>query len=422
MDYLDPMFVNLPSDWRARSIADVAEIHNKSRAPIKGLDRESMKGPYPYCGANGVVDYIDRFAYDGEYVLIAEDGGHWGRYEPSAYIMSERFWVNNHAHVLRGRENVLDNHFLLHLLTYTNIDPVIGGDARGKLTQSLLTQLILPYPPLREQRQIARVLSAMQQAIERQEHLIALTTELKKALMHKLLTEGTRGEPLKQTEMGPVPESWEVVTLGSLAKIGNGATPKRDNPAYWESGSIPWLTSGKIHEGRIKKPDQYVTFSARAECHLPMVAAGSVLIAITGEGKTLGNAALVEFDTCISQHLAYAQFHDPEIVPAFIYRFLEDQYDHLLVMGVGAGSTKKALTCGLLKRYLVPVPKKVEQQEIAEALDVVTEKIGGHIRIADSLRALFRTLLHQLMTAQVRVHDLDLSALDELKVEAAEAP
>ena len=264
-----------------------------------------------------------------------------------------------------------------------------------------------------EQRRIAAVLSAVQQAVERQERLIALTAELKKALMHKLFTEGTRGEPQKQTEIGPAPESWEIVQIGSLARIGNGSTPKRDNLAYWKDGSIPWLTSGKIHEGRITKPDQHVTKVARAECHLPMVAAGSLLVAITGEGKTLGNAALVEFDTCISQHLAYMQFHRSDVLPEFLLYFLQRQYAHLRQMSVGAGSTKKALTCGLLKRYAVPVPAMDEQKRIAAALDAIVVKTNGHEQTAECLRGLFRTLLHQLMTAQVRVHDLDVSALEE---------
>jgi type I restriction enzyme S subunit len=268
-------------------------------------------------------------------------------------------------------------------------------------------------PPLDEQCQIAGVLSAVQRAIERQERLIALTAELKKALMHKLFTEGTRGEPLKQTEIGPVPESWEIVPLGSIAKIGNGATPKRDNVAYWKDGTIPWLTSGKIHEGRITKPAQYVTETAKAECHLPLVAGGSLLVAITGEGKTLGNAALVEFDTCVNQHLAYVQFHRSDVVASFFLYFLQRQYAHLRQMSVGAGSTKKALTCGLLKRYGVPVASIAEQKVIASALDAVFTKLKVHERLADSLRSLFGTLLHQLMTAQIRVQDLDLSALQE---------
>ena len=80
-----------------------------------------------------------------------------------------------------------------------------------------------------------------------------------------MLTPITKDAGLKQTEIGLVPDDWEVVQLGSIAKIGNGATPKRDNAAYWKGGTIPWLTSGKIHEGRITKPDQHVTNTAKSE-------------------------------------------------------------------------------------------------------------------------------------------------------------
>jgi type I restriction enzyme S subunit len=293
------------------------------------------------------------------------------------------------------------------------MDRLAPQGTQKNINIQFLKPWLIPLPPHEEQVAIAAVLSAAQQAIERQERLIALTTELKKALMHKLFTEGTRGEPKKQTEIGPVPKSWDVVPLGSLAKIGNGATPKRDNVAYWTGGSIPWLTSGKIHEGHIKKPDQYVTEIAKAECHLPLVSAGSLLIAITGEGKTLGNAALVEFDTCVSQHLAYLRFHCTDVVAPFLLYFLQGQYAHLRQMSVGAGSTKKALTCGLLKRYLVPVPKKDEQKLIAAVLETIVAKLNGHERTAECLNALFRTLLHELMTAKIRVHDLALSALEE---------
>jgi type I restriction enzyme S subunit len=164
---------------------------------------------------------------------------------------------------------------------------------------------------------------------------------------------------------------------------------------------------------RIKKPDEFVTELAKAACHLPAVASGSVLVAITGEGKTLGNAALVEFDTCVSQHLAYVQFHRFDVVPAFLLYYLQRQYAHLRQMSVGAGSTKKALTCGLLKRYQVPVPEEDEQKLIATAFDAIVLKINGHERTVACLRALFRTFLHQLMTAEIRVADLDLSRLAE---------
>jgi type I restriction enzyme S subunit len=186
-----------------------------------------------------------------------------------------------------------------------------------------------PQIPLPEQRKIAGVLGVVQRAIEQQERLLQLTAELKKTLLHQLFIQGLRGEPQKQTEIGPVPESWELVPLGSLAKIGNGSTPKRDNEGYWKGGTIPWLNSAKIHERFITEAGQFVTELAVKECHLPHVKPGSLLIAITGQGKTLGNSALVTFETCINQHLAYAQFISSKIIPEFVLWFMQTRYEHM---------------------------------------------------------------------------------------------
>ena len=251
----------------------------------------------------------------------------------------------------------------------------------------------------------------MQRAIEAQERIIQTTTELKKALMHKLFTEGLRNEPQKQTEIGPVPESWEVVELGMLAKVGNGSTPKRANQAYWEGGMIPWLNSTKIHDRFITEADQFVTQKAVKECHLPRVAPNSLLIAITGQGKTLGNSAVTRIETCINQHLAYAQFHSPKIVPDFVLWFMQTRYDFLRAIAHGGGSTKGALTCGFLKTVKIPVPSQDEQLEIVNVFRTIDEKQTVAARKKATLQDLFLTLLHELMTANIRVHNVKLGSM-----------
>jgi type I restriction enzyme S subunit len=271
---------------------------------------------------------------------------------------------------------------------------------------------IIPQIPLVEQRKIAGVLGVVQWAIGEQEQLLQRTTELKKTLLHQLFTEGLHGEPQKQTEIGPIPESWELVPLDSLAKIGNGSTPKRDNDDYWQGGTISWLNSAKIHELFITAADQFVTERAVKECHLPHVKPGSLLIAITGQGKTLGNSARVTFETCINQHLAYAQFTSERVVPEFVLWYMQTRYAHLRSVSHGAGSTKGALTCGYLKTYPVPIPSIDEQQEIAGVFKALVRKEKAHELKIKSLSDLFRTLLHQLMTAQIRVDQLDLSSLE----------
>jgi type I restriction enzyme S subunit len=287
------------------------------------------------------------------------------------------------------------------------------------INKGIVETFPLPLPPLREQRKIAAVLGLVQQAMEQQERLIEKTAELKRTLLHQLFTrgcpsfakasEGKGGEPQKQTDLGPVPESWELVALGKLAKVGNGSTPKRDNASYWEGGTIPWLNSARIHDRFITEADQFVTDLAAKECHLPRVKSGSLLVAITGQGKTLGNTALVRFETCINQHLAYAQFTSDRVLPEFVLWFMQTRYEHLRSISQAGGSTKGALTCGYLKTYLIPVPALEEQKEIAATFAALDAKEKHHRRKHATLSALFRTMLHQLMTAQLRVHDLDLS-------------
>jgi len=303
-------------------------------------------------------------------------------------------------------KGISDKRYLFHILLHPEIRSALAGKMDGttgrqRLSKETLGSCVIPVPPLTTQREIAAILGQVQKAIEEQERLLALTAELKRTLLHRLFTQGLRGEPQKQTDIGPVPESWELVPLSALAKIGNGSTPKRDNQAYWQGGHIPWLNSARIHDRFINEPDQFVTDLAVKACHLPRVKANSLLIAITGQGKTLGNSALVEFETCINQHLAYAQFTTPKVLPAFVLWYMQTRYDHLRSISQAGGSTKGALTCGYLKTYPIPIPLLDEQKDIVTVFSALEVREKFCQRKHATLSDLFRTLLHQLMTGQI---------------------
>ncbi len=260
----------------------------------------------------------------------------------------------------------------------------------------------LSLPPLPEQRAIAGVLRTVQRAKEACEQVLAATRQLKASLLHHLFTYGPVPFPqadqvrVKETAVGPMPKNWNTDTLGDHAVIGNGSTPKRTEPRYWEGGTIPWLTSGKVHEGTIGAADESVTEAARRECHLPMIPKGSLVLAITGQGKTLGNVALLALDACVSQHLAYINFRDGRLFPEFALAFLRSRYDQLQAASRGGGSTKGALTCAFLKAFLVPLPPLSKQREIARQLAALEARRAA-------LASLFASLLHHLMTGQVRL-------------------
>lgn len=392
-----------PTEWQRLRFDDFTTLKRG-----KDLTREQFRdGSVPVAGSNGIIGYHDTANVKAPGVTVGRSGSIG---KVSYYAMD--FWAHNTALF------VTDFHgnsprFAGYFLEFLRLGRFGSGASVPTLDRNVFRTLPVIVPAISEQRKIASVLGLVQCAIEQQERLIALTAELKKSLMHKLFTEGLRGERQKQTEIGPVPESWKVISLGTLAKIGNGSTPKRDNKGYWDKASIPWLTSAKIHERFITEADEFVTDLAVQECHLPRVKPGSLLIAITGQGKTLGNSALVYLKTCISQHLAYAEFHAADVVPEFLLWYFQTRYQHLRSVSQAGGSTKGALTCGYLKTYPVPVPARDEQREIADMLTALEQKEQLHIRKRQTINDLFRTLLHQLMTAQIRVHELDLSFLEE---------
>ena len=255
----------LPDSWGSGRLDEVCDQMKQGKIlPQKEIHEI---GRHQVLGANGCIGYCDSYFLEEERVLITCRGSTCGTINRSP----EKSFVTNNAMILFEKD-CLNKDFLFFALQEFSTKGLKTGSGQPQLTKGILNSHVLPLPPLPEQKKIAHVLSTVQRAIEAQERIIQTTTELKKTLMHKLFTEGTRGEPQKQTEIGPVPESWEVMPLGAIAKIGNGSTPKRSNVGYWEYGNIPWLNSTKIHELFVAEADQFVTPLAVKECHLPRVA------------------------------------------------------------------------------------------------------------------------------------------------------
>ena len=265
---------------------------------------------------------------------------------------------------------------------------------------------------LSEQQGIADLLWLVHEAISQSEALVEEAQALKRAAMHTLFTRGLWGEAQKETEIGPVPGSWDVVQLGSLGRIGNGSTPRKATSGYWAGGTYPWLTSAKVYDRNIVEAEQFVTELALTECHLPRIKPGAVLIAITGQGKTLGHCAVLGIEATINQHLAYIEVDTNTVHPSFVRGYLETQYNFFRQVGSGGGSTKGALTCAFLRGFPIPMPSVLEEQRrIVAVLDAIERKIDLHRRKRAVLEELFKGLLHKLMAGEIRVGELERASL-----------
>ncbi len=329
---------------------------------------------------------------------------------------------HNEAIISIRPKTQVDQRYLGYFLSQFDYDDLQDRQIKGNtLNQDKIDRIPVILPPKQEQCDIADVLDRVRQAIMLETKATEVSSALKRAAMRALFTKGLRGEAQKDTEIGMVPESWKVVALGELGRLGSGTTPDRKQSAYW-SGSIPWITSGRMYEREITGSDVKVTPLAIEESSLPLLAPGAVLIAIVGQGKTLGHCAMLRCEATISRHVGYIQPNTSIIEPTFLRAFLEWQYEALRQIASGNGSTRAALTAGNLRPFPIPLPPKLEEQrEIVAVLDAIDRKIDLHKRKRAVLEELFKSLLHKLMTGEIRVADLDLSALDASAPEGAAA-
>jgi type I restriction enzyme S subunit len=316
--------------------------------------------------------------------------------------------------VLKPKEALFESKFFYYTLVDLDIQ------SRGYNRHfPLLKEKILPLPGKDEQRKIAAVLGLVQRAIEQQERLIALITELKKTLLHKLFTEGLRGEPQRQTEIGPVPESWEIVPLRDCCTIQTGVAKGRKVEEK-ESLTLPYLRVANVQSGyldlremktltiRIKEKDRY------------LLQKGDIVLTEGGDFDKLGRGFIwnEDVENCIHQnHIFAVRVNRSRLLPEFFAYLSQSPYGKAYFLSVAHKTTNLAcINTTKLKGFPVLIPTVGEQKKIVQILESIDEKLAKATRKRQILEELFRTLLHQLMTAQIRVHDLDLSEMEKMGI------
>ena len=280
----------------------------------------------------------------------------------------------------------------------------------------------VPLPPLPDQTAIVRFLDHADRRIRRyiraKQKLVALVEEQKQAIIHQALTgqiDVRTGQPYPVYRpsgvewLGDVPEHWDVRRIGGFCKVGNGSTPSRGNTAYWSGGEYPWLNSSSVNQGTVTKSDQFVTDIALRECHLPRVPADSVLIGITGQGKTRGMAAVLAIDATINQHMAYIVANADRVSSRYLQMCLTAAYTELRAISSASGSTKGALTCEDIKSFGVVLPPMDEQEvmllAVGRGLASVERFASMARRQIDLVRGCRARLIADVVTGKLDVRE-----------------
>ena len=424
--------MTLPSGWKIATLRELIKCEGGNSFPL--AMQGNSEGEIPFFKVSdmtrlGNETYLETAA---NYLSAGQCSALKGKLKPSLSVTFPKVGgalLTNKKRILK-RPSLIDNNVMAAwTLDGETLDPLFhyfvwqGIDLRDlsnpgplpSINGTAVYEKSIMLPPIGEQRKIAAILSKIQQAIEIETNLIRVTHELKAAIMKKLFTEGLYGEPQKETEIGMVPESWKVVSLSSIGRVGGGTTPDRKQLDYWRSGDIPWITSGRMYEREIRGSEEHITSQAVQDLNLPLLNPGAVLIAIVGQGKTLGHCAILKVKATISRHVGYIQPDESLISAEFLRDFLESRYDLLRQLASGNGSTRAALTGAIIKRLQLPLPPSLEEQrKIASVLDAINRQINISLSKKRALEDLFTTLLQKLMSGTIRITNLkiDTSCLE----------
>lgn len=414
----------LPEEWEIVQLGDLFTIQQG-----KSLSQKQREGksPYPFLRTANVywgkldLNKLDEMDFSTEDIqrlrlrpgdLLVCEGGDIGRTAMWNGELEACFY-QNHLHRLRTeRPDVVPQFFMYWLQTAFTLLNLYGGEGNRttipNLSQSRLKSFTLPQPPVEEQRAIARVLSTVRQAIEASEQVIAAMRELKRSLMKHLFTYGpvsvadAGSVELKETEVGNVPEKWDIVRLEDVIELADYGI---NNRADLE-GATPVLRMNNLVGGKVDTSSlKYVTLPPK-DLERYHLAKGDILFNRTNSLELVGKTAIFDLDGdfVFASYLVRVKTQKDKLLPAYLNFYLNWETTQARLHGMATrGVSQSNISAGKLRTFQVPLPTLPEQEEIAKQILAVDSKLRVEQRRMAALNTMFESLLQQLMTAQLRI-------------------
>ena len=415
----------MKSTWKHARLKDVAEkpqygvtASAAPNGPVKflritditdhGVNWESV----PYCNAPAHV--INACMLRSGDIVFARIGATTGK----SYLISEPPPAVFASYLIRVRTgNDLDPEFLSHYFKSDGYWDQVNANKHANLKKgvngSILSELEVPVPPLNEQRSIAHVLNTVQEAIAQQERLIRTTTELKQALMHRLFTEGLRGEKQKETEIGLVPESWEVVRLEEFCQrpdglIQTGPFGSQLHSHEYASEGIPVVNPTHLVGNRINHEDvPHVPKEVADRLGRHYVQLSDILFARRGEIGRHGLVGQAEIGWLCGTGCFLVRANHPRLNNEYLSYYCSSKPVVDWLNSYAAGAIMPNLSTSVIANLPVGLPPLDEQCQIVETFNAIDQKLDQADHKRRTLQDLFRSLLYELMTGKVRVNKFE---------------
>ena len=397
-----------------KKLIELVDVFNNQRIPLSAKERESLSKIYPYYGAQSIVDYVDKYLFDGEYILVAEDGENLrSNNQNICNLVNGKFWVNNHAHILKANaDNITE--YLFYNFNRIKFEPYITGSAQPKLNKENLLNIVTYVHDKKEQQKISSVLAALDSKIELNNRINAELESMAKIIYDYWFVQfdfpDKNGKPYK-TSGGKmvwneelrreIPVGWAVKKIKDLADTGSGGTPLSTNKEFYENGNIPWINSGEVNPSFIIYSKKFITEEGLNNSSAKIFPKDTILMAMYG--ATAGQVSLIDFEACTNQAVCAIMPNDLRLIP-YLKFGLHQLYQYLI--NLSSGSARDNLSQDKIRDLFFVLPEDGILNRFHEFANSNFNKILINLKENQKLAELRDWLLPMLMNGQVKVDKL----------------
>ena len=394
----------MPKHWQIKKLGEVCDVLDNLRKPINSTERQqriagkSQRELYPYYGATGQVGWIDSYLTDGDFILIGEDGAPFlDIYKDKAYKIKGKTWVNNHAHILKGKKEFILDDFALYYLNSINYREFVNGTTRLKLTKSNLIDIPFVVPPLPEQQAIVAKIEELLSDLENGKQQLQTAQQQLKVYRQSLLKWAFEGKLTnKKVKDGELPKGWKWVKLNDVCKIIGGVTKGKDLKGK-ASIHLPYLRVANVQDGYLDLRQIKTIEVLPSDKEKYQLLLGDILYTEGGDKDKLGRGTIWknEIKDCIHQnHIFRARPLTKDINSKYIAYFSQTRAAKNYFFKHGKQTTNLAsINLTILSNLPLPLCAIKEQQLIVDELeskltvcDKIEETISHSLQQAETLR------------------------------------
>ena len=385
---------------------EVSINYDKKRVPLSGVQREKRKGDYRYYGAQGVIDYVDDYIFDGTFLLIAEDGENLkSKKQNIAQVVNGQFWVNNHAHIVTGNE-LCDTHYLCYLINSMDLSGYVTGSAQPKLSQANLNAILLLLPQIKIQKKIVDYLRKIDEKIELNTRINENLEQQAQAIFKSWFIDNHENKYWKRGTFSELVVSTLNGDWGKEAPSGNNT-----EKVYCVRGAdIPDVKAGN----KGKMPIRYILPKNYASKHL---SDGDIVVEISGGSPTqstgrctaITQSLLDRYDSgmvCTNFCKAIKPLDEYSM---FIYYYWQYLYDRKVFFSYENGTTgiKNLDFSGFLESESIIIPPIDIVHKFNKFCRTIFDQVFANGKQTEQLVTMRDVLLPKLMSGEIDVSELE---------------